>query len=394
MKKKVIIISSITLVFVLAVALIILLVFNKDKDLNTEKEKFDNEIVSILTIDVNPSIEINLNKNNIVVSVVALNDDAKVVINNLNYEKENLEKFLSMLVDSLEQNNYLSDENNLILINVDSKDEKLLELVKNKTNESLEKNKVNAEIVIQQVEETSELKELAEKNNITISKAYYIQEQIKNEEGLKVEDFKDTSITEIKEKVNNYKQEQEKKKQEEQKNNSQNNNSNNNSGRTGTSNKSMQDLYAEGFMERDKLAPIFFNKYGISSSAEFGTASTRDSRCKYGYADQVYAVDNGYKHIAIMCNMTGDIYDYRKEQLIDMSRVIGEDRAWEIAVNKVLSDKGFDREEINDDSKRISFSYQNTAPSNYIYFVYFTTKTQGGYRISIDSISGKILSIY
>ncbi len=215
MKKKVIIISSITLVFVLAVALIVLLVFNKDKDLNTEKEKFDNEIVSILTIDVNPSIEINLNKNNIVVSVVALNDDAKVVTNNLNYEKEKLENVLSMLVDSLKQNNYLSDENNLILINVDSKDEKLLELVKNKTNESLEKNKVNGEIVIQQVEETSELKELAEKNNITISKAYYIQEQIKNEEGLKVEDFKDTSITEIKEKINNYKQEQEQKKQEE-----------------------------------------------------------------------------------------------------------------------------------------------------------------------------------
>lgn len=237
MKKKVIIISSALLLFVLLVALIISLVFNKKKDLNKGQEKFDNDIVSILTIDVNPSIEINLNKDNIVVSVVALNDDAKVVVNNSNYEKENLENVLSMLVDSLKQNNYLSDEKNLILINVDSKDENLLEMVKNKTNESLEKNKVNGEIVIQQIEETSELKELAEKNNITISKVYYIQEQIKNEEGLKVEDFKDTSITEIKEKVNNYKQEQEKKKQEEQKNNSQNNNSNNNSGRTGSNKK-------------------------------------------------------------------------------------------------------------------------------------------------------------
>ena len=85
MKKKVIIISSITLVFVLAVALIILLVFNKDKDLNIEKEKFDNEIVSILTIEVNPSIEINLNKTNIVVSVVALiiNDDSRMWGNKL-----------------------------------------------------------------------------------------------------------------------------------------------------------------------------------------------------------------------------------------------------------------------------------------------------------------------
>ena len=237
MKKKVIIISSALLLFVLLVALIISLVFNKKKDLNKGQEKFDNDIVSILTIDVNPSIEINLNKDNIVVSVVALNDDAKVVVNNSNYEKENLENVLSMLVDSLKQNNYLSDEKNLILINVDSKDENLLEMVKNKTNESLEKNKVNGEIVIQQIEETSELKELAEKNNITISKVYYIQEQIKNEEGLKVEDFKDTSITEIKEKVNNYKQQQEQKKQEAQKNNSQNNNSNNNSGRTGSNKK-------------------------------------------------------------------------------------------------------------------------------------------------------------
>ena len=243
MKKKVIIISLALLLFVLLVALIISLVFNKKKDLNAEQEKFDNDIVSILTIDVNPSIEINLNKDNIVVSVVALNDDAKVVVNNSNYEKENLENVLSMLVDSLKQNNYLSDENNLILINVDSKDEKLLELVKNTTNESLEKNKVNGEIVIQQVEETSKLKELAEKNNITVSKAYYIQEQIKNEEGLKVEDFKETPIAEIKDKVNDYKQEQEKKKQEEQKNNSQNNNSqsnnnsNNNSGRTGSNKK-------------------------------------------------------------------------------------------------------------------------------------------------------------
>ena len=143
MKKKVIIISSALLLFVLLVALIISLVFNKKKDLNKGQEKFDNDIVSILTIDVNPSIEINLNKDNIVVSVVALNDDAKVVVNNSNYEKENLENVLSMLVDSLKQNNYLSDKNNLILINVDSKDEKILELVKNTTNESLEKNKVN-----------------------------------------------------------------------------------------------------------------------------------------------------------------------------------------------------------------------------------------------------------
>ena len=42
--------------------------------------KYTNKIVSTVTLDINPSIEINLNKSNKVVNVIALNEDAKDII--------------------------------------------------------------------------------------------------------------------------------------------------------------------------------------------------------------------------------------------------------------------------------------------------------------------------
>ena len=41
---------------------------------------YNNRTVSTITLDINPSIEINLNKDNKVKSVVALNDDAKDIV--------------------------------------------------------------------------------------------------------------------------------------------------------------------------------------------------------------------------------------------------------------------------------------------------------------------------
>lgn len=400
MKKKVIIISSITLVFVLAVALIILLVFNKDKDLNTEKEKFDNEIVSILTIDVNPSIEINLNKNNIVVSVVALNDDAKVVINNLNYEKENLENVLSMLVDSLEQNNYLSDENNLILINVDSKDEKLLELVKNKTNESLEKNKVNAEIVIQQVEETSELKELAEKNNITISKAYYIQEQIKNEEGLKVEDFKDTSITEIKEKINNYKQEQEQKKQEEQ-----NEESKEKATKTYTctppnnlkdtewcnwNNKRPQscEFYYDD-ISTDKVRGYALSRYNLNDSASTYITTQEYKGASYCRAHIVKITTSSEKIISYWDSHTGE---FLKEKRETAPTYISTETAKTVAKNYIKNNKNnaFDEAEIKYSEVNSGTDRDGGPDEYYRHQVLFIMNDGTHYTVDVDAVTKEV----
>ncbi len=43
-------------------------------------EHINNQIMSTITLDINPSIEINLNKDNKVISVIALNEDAKDIV--------------------------------------------------------------------------------------------------------------------------------------------------------------------------------------------------------------------------------------------------------------------------------------------------------------------------
>ena len=40
----------------------------------------NNKIVSTITLDINPSIELQLNKKNEVVNVIPLNDDAKIIV--------------------------------------------------------------------------------------------------------------------------------------------------------------------------------------------------------------------------------------------------------------------------------------------------------------------------
>ena len=204
MKKKTIIICSMILVVVLLLVSCLVLGRHSQKS----KSKDDKKVVSVITIDVNPSIEIGLNKDNVVVDVKALNDDSDKLLENENFENMKLEESLAVIIGLLKDNNYLSDDSNLILINVDSEDDELSDLVKDLVTKVSEEKSVSIEVVMQEVEVTEELKELAEQNNITVSKAYFIQEQIKAEEGLKIEDLKDVSINEIKTKISTYKEPQ------------------------------------------------------------------------------------------------------------------------------------------------------------------------------------------
>lgn len=200
MKNKVLLV--VLLVIVIALMLFGIYFTKKTKIV----EKFDNTIVSTITLDINPSLEVNLNKDNIVVEVKALNEDSKKIVDNKSFAKEKLEVVMEKLIDSLKENNYLSNEDNTILINVDSNNSQLSDLVKNETNKILESKQIQVDIIMQQIEVTDELKKIASDNNITISKAYYINEQIKDNEDLSFEDFTNLSIEEIKAKIDDLKE--------------------------------------------------------------------------------------------------------------------------------------------------------------------------------------------
>ena len=204
MKKKILIITSIILVIALLVGGFLLF-----RDKKQDIPVIDDIVASVITIDVNPSIEINLNKNNEVISINALNEDSKKLLKNKKFKDKGLEETLVTLIDLLKENNYLNSDTNTILINVDTDNENLSSIVEDSINKITKEKGINTEIIMLAVLKTPELKELADQNNISISKAYYIQEQIKDEDNLTIADLKDASINDITKMIEEYKKEQE-----------------------------------------------------------------------------------------------------------------------------------------------------------------------------------------
>lgn len=205
-KKKIIII--ICMLVICAVLIVgVLFLTNKDKKASTSTTP-DNKIVSVLTIDVNPSIEINLNNDDKVVSVIALNEDSKELLKDQVFTDKKVNEVLDSIIDLLSKKDYLKGDTNLILVNVVSEKENLLNEVKENIEKVTKEKAISAQIVMQEVKVTDELKEIADKYNISISKAYYINEQLGDEENITIEDLKDVSLNEIKTKVEEAKKEE------------------------------------------------------------------------------------------------------------------------------------------------------------------------------------------
>lgn len=83
-----------------------------------------NKADSVVAIDVNPSIELTVSKNDKVLEAKALNADAEVVLADLSLEKVELDTALNAIVGSLLQNGYLDEVSNAVNVCVANDDEK------------------------------------------------------------------------------------------------------------------------------------------------------------------------------------------------------------------------------------------------------------------------------
>ena len=84
----------------------------------------NNRVVSTITLDINPSIELGLTKNEIVRSIVALNDDAKRIVNS-DLNGKSLNEILKVITNNLIENGYANENQIMILLHsqgtIDSK---------------------------------------------------------------------------------------------------------------------------------------------------------------------------------------------------------------------------------------------------------------------------------
>lgn len=157
---------------------------------------------SVVMLDVNPSLSMNVDENEKVLSVEALNDDAKDILGSMDLKGTSLETAVNAIIGSMLQKGYLSDIQNSILVSVENKDAnrsaQLQEQVSQIISQAVANSSMDAAVLSQTISDNNtDLAGLAEKYNISLGKAAVIQEVVDQKPGTTFESLASMSINEI-----------------------------------------------------------------------------------------------------------------------------------------------------------------------------------------------------
>ena len=402
MNKKIIIITIITVVITIFLGLLVTKnIIGKE---SKSKTVFDTKVVSRITMDINPSIEIGLNKDNLVVEVKSLNEDSQKIIKD-NYSGKKLDETINKIVDNLKINNYLNDDDNTILVNVISEDSTLKDYIKNSFESVINEKKISSELIVLEVKETEELKELADKYNVTVAKIYYIEEKLSDNSTLTIEDLKDASLNEINLKTENIKEEIDK--NETSINNNNNNQVNNNStwsGCTppGSATEKIADwcrynssrpqacefTYPE-MQPHDTVSSRALSHLGLTSWDTIGLYSSQmqDSRSSYCISQYAIVTTKQARTTIIFDSVTGTIIEEKSEPVPTPS--ISEMDA----INILLSYYGFNYEDCQMCSANFSTNGEGSNNMVYRYDTGILMKSGEQHLANINPFTSEIMQI-
>ena len=140
-----------------------------------------NHIVdATVSLDVNPSVEIQVNQKERVLKVIPLNQDGEIIIGDMDFSGSDVNVAVNAMIGSMLQNGYLNELANSILISVDNQDlakgAALQERLTAEVNKLLQTDTFNGAVLSQTVSKSDELQKLAEKYDITMGKAQLIRD--------------------------------------------------------------------------------------------------------------------------------------------------------------------------------------------------------------------------
>lgn len=158
---------------------------------------------SIIDIDINPSVEITANKQDRVIDALAINEDAKVILKDMDLKGTDLDVAVNAILGSMLKNGYLKkDIDGEILVTVKNDNEEKATNVKtkilNNIEEVLKAEHISATVINQSASsETKDAEEFAKKHNISIGKAQFILNLCKKDSSLNPDELANKSIIEI-----------------------------------------------------------------------------------------------------------------------------------------------------------------------------------------------------
>lgn len=158
-------------------------------------------VASTVSLDVNPSIEIQVNKKEEVLAVNPRNEDAKIVVGDMDFKGSNLDVTINALIGSMLRNGYLNELANSILISVDNQDPaksaELKERLAGEISAALKTGTFDGAVLSQTISADSSLKRLADTYGITLGKAQLIQQITEQSAFYSFEDLVPLSINEL-----------------------------------------------------------------------------------------------------------------------------------------------------------------------------------------------------
>ena len=155
-------------------------------------------LAAVVSLDVNPSIELNVDKDEKIISAKGLNDDGRRVLGDMELEGSSLEVAVNAVIGSMLKNGYLDDMANSILVSVSGVNgydaDKLRSTLADDVNRQLE----NCSVLSQNVSNAdSDTVKLADKYGITVGKAALIRQIIAADSRHSFEELAPLSINEL-----------------------------------------------------------------------------------------------------------------------------------------------------------------------------------------------------
>ena len=165
-----------------------------------------NAVASVVSLDVNPSIELKVNRSEKVLVCTPLNEDAKAILvdmgNGADLKGAKLDVAVNAIVGSLVRNGYLNSISSAIMISVEDKDtaraEKLQRELTSTVDGVLQTSESRASVLTQTLTQDAAREQQARENNISTGKAALVNCVLAINPSLKFDALAKLSVEELK----------------------------------------------------------------------------------------------------------------------------------------------------------------------------------------------------
>ena len=163
-------------------------------------------VASVVSLDVNPSIELKVSRNEKVLACVPLNEDAKAILadmsNGADLKGAKLDVAVNAIVGSLVRNGYLDSISSAIMISVEDKDaaraEELQRELTSAVDGVLQTSEAKAAVLTQTLTQDATREQQARENNISNGKAALVNRVLTINPSLKFDALAKLSVEELK----------------------------------------------------------------------------------------------------------------------------------------------------------------------------------------------------